>query len=97
VDPVELPSKFFVVDASKFRRGYKKIIQVSIRYATPWFEYRLDWGGLVKKLRCDVMIDEQRVRVTSICREVDKAKEFLLMPVLIIRPSEDVLTVVTVD
>ena len=92
-----VPSKFFVVDVSKFRRGVKKIVQVSIRYATPWYEYVPDWGGLVKKMECNVVIDERKVRAISVCKEVGKAKEFLLMPILFIEASKDVLTVVTVD
>jgi hypothetical protein len=87
----------FVVNVSKFREGVRKIIQVSLSRGAPWYEYVLDWGGLVKKMECNVVVDEHRVSITSMCREVEKAKSFTLTPVLIIRPSKDVLTVVTVD
>jgi hypothetical protein len=97
VSPAVIPSKFFVVDANKFRKGVGKIVQVSIRYAVPWYEYMPVWGGLVKKLECNLRIDEAKVRSVSVCKEVDRAKEFLLLPILIIEASKGVLTIVTVD
>jgi hypothetical protein len=87
----------FEVNYKLFREGVRKVIQVSLSRGAPWYVYTIDWGGMVKKSECTVVIDEFRVKATSICREVEKAKSFTLTPVLIIRSSEDVLTVVTVD
>jgi len=87
----------FEISYKIFRNGIRKVIQVSLSRATPWYEYRLALDGLVRKMECNVVIDEQKVRAISVCKEVKKAKEFLLQPVLFIEASKDVLTVVTVD
>jgi hypothetical protein len=87
----------FEVNYKLFMKGIRKVIQVSLSRATPWYEYRLGLDGLVRKMECNVAIDTARVKTVSVCREVDKAREFLILPVLVIEPSKDVLTVVTVD
>jgi hypothetical protein len=87
----------FEINYKLFRKGVSKVIQVSLNRATPWYEYRLGLDGLVRKMECNVVVDTARVKAASVCREVDKSKSFILLPVLIIEPSGDVLTVVTVD
>jgi hypothetical protein len=87
----------FTVDRNLFRKGIKKVIQVFLSRATPWYEYVLGVDGMVHKMECNVTIDEEKVESRSVCKEVEKKKVFDLKAILIINARKDVVTVVTPD
>jgi len=87
----------FEVNSKLFGKKVRKVIAVSIQRASPWYEFVRGADGMIKKRECRIVIDDVHMRAVNVCRDVDKAKEFLLLPILVIEAGHGVLTVVTAD
>ena len=77
--------------------GVKKVIEVSIRDQTAWYEYVPLFKDAIEKRRCWVDIEVNPLRSVARCRAVEVSKKFVIRPVFIIRPSAWILTVVVRD
>jgi len=87
----------FVINYKLFRRGVRKVVVKSIKYAVPWREYVIDWGGMVRELGCTVEYIDAKKTVDAVCREVGRAREYKLDPILTIKNGNEVVTVLVGD
>jgi len=85
------------IDYKLFRKGVSKVVAKSIKYAVPWREYVIDWGGVVRELECTVEYIDARKTVDAVCREVGRAVEYKLNPIITIENHNDVITVLVGD
>ena len=86
-----------IIRRDLFRRGVSKVVAKSIKYAVPWREYVIDWGGMVRELECTVEYIDARKTVDAVCREVGRAVEYKLNPIITIKNENDVITVLVGD
>jgi hypothetical protein len=86
-----------IIDYKLFRRGVRRVVAKSIKYAVPWREYVLDWGGMVRELECTVEYIDAKKTVDTVCREVGRAREYTLKPIITIKNDNEVVTVLVGD
>lgn len=77
--------------------GVKKVIEVSIKDQTAWYEYVPLFKDAIEKRRCWVDIEVNPPRSVTRCKAVEVSKKFVIRPVFIIKPGNGVVTVVVAD
>jgi hypothetical protein len=87
----------FKIDYRLFRRGVRRVVVKSVKYAVPWREYVIDWGGIVRELECTVEYIDARRTVDAVCREVGRAREYELNPIITIENGNGVVTALVAD
>ena len=73
--------------------GVKKVIEVSIKDQTAWYEYVPLFKDAIEKRRCWVDIEVNPPRSVTRCKAVEVSKKFVIRPVFIIKPGNGVVTV----
>jgi hypothetical protein len=86
-----------VVDYKLFKRGFKKVVVKSVRRGNPWREYVLGWGGMVREMECTTAVNSFKASVDVVCREVGRAREYTLKPIIAIENDNGVLTALVGD
>jgi hypothetical protein len=86
-----------IIDYKLFKRGFKKVAVKSVRHGNPWREYVLDWGGMVRELECTTAVNSFKPSVDVVCREVGRAREYTLKPIIVIENDNGVLTALVGD
>jgi hypothetical protein len=86
-----------VVDYRLFRKGVRRVVVKGVSHAVPWREYVLGWDGMVRELECTVEYIDARKTVDAVCREVGRAVEYNLNPIIMIKNDNDVITVLVGD
>jgi hypothetical protein len=87
----------FVINYKLFRRGVRRVVAKSIKYAVPWREYVIDWGGMVREMECTVEYIDAKKTVDAVCRDVGRAMEYTLKPIITIKNYNGVLTILAGD
>jgi hypothetical protein len=87
----------FEVNYNLFRRGVRRVVVKSVRYGNPWREYVLGWGGMVRELECTTAVNSFKFSVDVVCREVGRAREYTLKPIITIENDNGVVTVLVGD
>jgi hypothetical protein len=77
--------------------GVKKVIEVSIKDQTAWYEYVPLFKDAIEKRRCWVDIEVNPPRSVTRCKAVEVSKKFVIRPVFIVKPGNGVVTVVVAD
>jgi hypothetical protein len=86
-----------MINYGVFRKRVRRDVAKSIRYAVPWREYVLDWGGMVRELECSTAVNSFKVSIDVVCKEVGRAREYVLNPVIAIENDNGVVTVLEGD
>jgi hypothetical protein len=86
-----------IINQRLFGRRVKKVVAKCVSQAVPWREYVIDWGGVVRELECTVEYIDARKTVDAVCREVGRAVEYKLNPIITIENHNDVITVLVGD
>jgi hypothetical protein len=85
------------INRDLFRKHIKRIVAKHIRHAVPWREYVLDWGGVVREMECTTAVSSFKASVDVVCREVGRAREYTLKPIITIKNDNGVLTILAGD
>ena len=86
-----------VVNYSLFKKGVRRVVVKSVRYGNPWREYVLDWGGMVREMECSTAVNSIKLSVDVVCREVGRAREYTLKPIITIENDNGILTALVGD
>jgi hypothetical protein len=81
-----------VVDYRLFRKGVRRVVVKSVRHGNPWREYVLDWGGMVREMECSTAVNSLKASIDVVCKEVGRAREYTLKPIIVIENNNGVLT-----
>ena len=85
------------INRDLFRRGFKRVVVKSVSQAVPWREYVLDWGGMVREVECTTAASNFKTSVDAVCREVGRAREYKIKPIITIENDNGVVTVLVGD
>jgi hypothetical protein len=77
--------------------GVKKVVEVSIKDQTAWYEYVPLFKDAIEKRRCWVDIEVNPPRSVTRCQAVEVSKKFVIRPVFIIKPGNGVLAALVGD
>jgi hypothetical protein len=87
----------FKIDYRLFRRGVRKVVAKSVKCAAPWREYVIDWGGVVRELECTTAVNNLKLSIDVVCREVGRAREYVLNPIITIENNNGVVMALVGD
>ena len=86
-----------IINRDLFKKRIKRVVVKSIRYSVPWREYVLSWDGMVREMECTTAVNSFKVSVDVVCREVGRAREYTLKPIIAIENDNGVLTALVGD
>jgi hypothetical protein len=81
-----------VINRDLFRKRIKRVVVKSVSHAVPWREYVLDWGGMVREMECSTAVNSLKASIDVVCKEVGRAREYTLKPIIVIENDNGVLT-----
>lgn len=87
----------FTINYRLFKKGVRRVVVKSVRYGNPWREYVLGWGGMVREMECTTAVSNFKPSVDVVCREVGRAREYTLKPIIVIENDNGVVTVLVGD
>jgi hypothetical protein len=86
-----------IISSDLFRRGARRVVVKSVKRGVPWREYVLDWGGVVRELECSTSVNSLKPSIDVVCREVGRAREYILIPILVIENDNGIVTALVGD
>jgi len=86
-----------IINQRLFGRRVKKVVAKCVSQAVPWREYVLDLGGMVRELECTTAVNAFKPSVDIVCREVGRAREYKIKPIITIENDRGVLTILVGD
>jgi hypothetical protein len=85
------------IDYKLFKNGVRRVVVKGVKRGVPWREYVLDWSGLVKELECSTAVNSFKASIDVVCKEIGRAREYVLNPTLVIENDNGVVTVLAGD
>jgi hypothetical protein len=86
-----------VINRDLFKKRVKRVVVKGVKQGVPWREYVLGWDGVVRELECSTSVNSLKPSIDVVCREVGRAREYILIPILVIENDNGIVTALVGD